>query len=173
MVFQPKLDRNRIIAMHDRGMTVKSIAEQLGYDNRYVGKKLIEWGIRVPQHQRKQIDIEAQAIANVARSGKYCAYRLSKLFRVSVEEVYEVCNLRKIELPEPTIDAAGLDEESTLKPCKPTKARPGTLEKLEVLQRRLANGEQLWHDADPTLEGWTPTREWTYKREATFNRNRV
>lgn len=173
MVFQAKLDRDLIIRLHDRGMTVKAIADKLGYDQRHLGKKLVQWGIRVAKHQRSKADKEAHAIANIARSGNYCAFRLSKMFGVAVEEIYEICNLRKIELPPPPPDVIGFDEESTLQPCRPTTARPGTLEKVAVLRRRAANRQHLWHEDDPAFDGWMPTPEWQHRREATLNRNRA
>lgn len=32
-----------------------------------------------------------------------------------------------------------------------TRSRPGTHEKLEILARRAAAGEELWHEDDPTI----------------------
>lgn len=38
------------------------------------------------------------------------------------------------------------------KPCsKPTKARPGSEEKIRVIRARVAAGEELWHPADETV----------------------
>lgn len=36
---------------------------------------------------------------------------------------------------------------------KPTKALPGTNEKIEVLSRRVENNEKLFHDSDKTFDG--------------------
>lgn len=32
--------------------------------------------------------------------------------------------------------------------CQPTRAMPGTAEKVAVLAKRLARGEELWHECD-------------------------
>lgn len=37
---------------------------------------------------------------------------------------------------------------TTLDPCRPTTARPGTPEKVEVLMRRALAGKELWHAED-------------------------
>ena len=36
-------------------------------------------------------------------------------------------------------------------PAKPTKHRPGSAEKVEVLRRRVEAGESLWHPDDETV----------------------
>ena len=36
-------------------------------------------------------------------------------------------------------------------PAEPTKAMPGTEEKMDVMAKRAAAGEQLWHPLDPTI----------------------
>jgi len=43
------------------------------------------------------------------------------------------------------------------KPCVETKHKPGTREKLDVLQARVANGEELYHEQDAQLEVGDPT----------------
>lgn len=34
-------------------------------------------------------------------------------------------------------------------PCEPTKAEPGSPEKIEVLRQRYEAGQELWHEFDP------------------------
>ncbi len=44
----------------------------------------------------------------------------------------------------------------TRKPRRPTKEIPGTEEKMLVMEKRLARGESLFHDLDPSLAGRIP-----------------
>jgi hypothetical protein len=46
---------------------------------------------------------------------------------------------------------AGQDRGKHPPPGQPTGALPGTAEKVEVLQERARNGEQLWHPKDPSF----------------------
>lgn len=43
---------------------------------------------------------------------------------------------------------------------KPTEAPPGTQEKIDILRKRMENGEPLWHENDRTdysgLRSWKP-----------------
>lgn len=41
--------------------------------------------------------------------------------------------------------------EERLSACKPTTASPGTPEKIEVLRKRAAAKQHLWHPGDPTV----------------------
>lgn len=36
---------------------------------------------------------------------------------------------------------------------QPTRARPGSLEKIEILRERLEKGEELWHPQDRHIGG--------------------
>lgn len=41
--------------------------------------------------------------------------------------------------------------EEKLSACRPTKAAPGTPEKIAVLRQRAEDKQQLWHQDDPTV----------------------
>jgi hypothetical protein len=41
--------------------------------------------------------------------------------------------------------------EPVLGPCQPTKAAPGSPEKIAILEARYANGQSLWHEDDPVI----------------------
>lgn len=45
---------------------------------------------------------------------------------------------------------------------QPTWARPGSLEKIEVLRQRVARGEHLWHERDDRSPGEPRDRMPTY-----------
>ena len=38
-------------------------------------------------------------------------------------------------------------------PLKPTRALPGTLEKVEILEQRASRGQALWHPEDARMGG--------------------
>lgn len=51
-------------------------------------------------------------------------------------------------LPSVSCDACGGRGWFDIKPCQPTQAPPGTVEKVAVMQARYANGQEIFNPAD-------------------------
>lgn len=85
----------------------------------------------------------------------HCGYRVSTRGRQLCQPCFRDIRIR---LQYPLLDSSqkgggvGLTE-SQLKIPEPTDAMPGSLEKIEVLQRRLLRGERLHHPLDAVDQG--------------------
>lgn len=88
--------------------------------------------------QRKSLKFKGSSCC-----GAHCPARLNALKKKAKPS--QISNVRKY------CEYMGTDFGFEPKPCKPTKYKPGTKEKLSVIKERLENGEALFHDDDPFI----------------------